>query len=226
MRKTTGLILGLMLAVATTAHAETSKEAIEAAQKALPQTRVDEVRESPIQGLYEVTADRNILYLSGDRKYLLIGEIYDLKTGKNMTSDRRMEVSKLDWNNLPLDLAIRFGQSDKKKLALFIDPDCPYCVKAYDAIKDLKGVESYVFLYPLPSHKDAKEKCELVMRGGQEGRVGQSDAQRTNQRDTHEPGLCGKAQPDRSSRRQPPPGGNSDLHILSYGADDTGLCPA
>lgn len=163
MRKSTNLILGLMLAFTTTAHAETPDESIKAVQEALPHTTVSEVKESPIRGLYEVTADRNILYLSSDRRYLLIGEIYDLKTGKNITSDRRMEVSKLDWDKLPLDLAIRFGQSDKKKLALFIDPDCPYCVKAYDAIKNLRGVESHVFLYPLPSHKDAKEKCELVM---------------------------------------------------------------
>lgn len=163
MRKTTGLILGLMLAVTTAAHAEMSKESKEAAQKALPQTRVDEVRESPIPGLYEVIADRNILYLSSDQRYLLIGEIYDLKTGKNITTERRMEVSKVDWKSLTLDLAIKFGQSDKKKLALFIDPDCPYCVKAYDAVKNLKDVESYVFLYPLPSHKEAREKCELVM---------------------------------------------------------------
>lgn len=160
MRKLTAFTLATLLALTGAAYADDMKTSV---QKALPQTRVEEVRETPIPGLYEVTADRNILYLSGDRRYLIVGEILDLKTSKNLTADRRMQVLKVDWKLLPLDLAIRYGQSDKKKLALFLDPDCPYCHKAYEAVKDLKDVESYVFLYPLPSHRDAQEKCAQVL---------------------------------------------------------------
>ncbi len=57
---------------------------LEDAKKALPNTPIREVNPSPISGLYEVIAGSNVLYMDETERYLLVGEIYNLKTSKNI----------------------------------------------------------------------------------------------------------------------------------------------
>lgn len=131
-------------------------------KKALPGTQIKEVNPTPIQGLYEVIAGGNVLYMDESGRYLLIGEIYDLKTSKNITVIRMEEINRVDFSSLPLDKAVKVG-SGKNRLAVFYDPDCPYCKRLYSELRDLKEFTIYYFLYPLREiHPDAYDKSVII----------------------------------------------------------------
>ncbi len=131
-------------------------------KKALPGTQIKEVNPTPIQGLYEVIAGGNVLYMDESGRYLLIGEIYDLKTSKNITAIRMEEINRVDFSSLPLDKAVKVG-SGKYRLAVFYDPDCPYCKRLYSELRDLKEFTIYYFLYPLREiHPDAYDKSVKI----------------------------------------------------------------
>jgi len=117
------------------------------------------VRPSPIAGLYEVQSGRNIFYSDADGSHFLIGgHMIDSVARKDLTRARLEEINKVDWSLLPLDKAVVSGDPHGKlKLAVFTDPECPYCRKFEHELAKIKGVKVYSFLFPLSFHKHAKK---------------------------------------------------------------------
>ena len=127
--------------------------------------KVDEVRKTPIEGLFEVRSGTNIYYADAKGDYFVLGaSIIDTAAKKNLTNARKEEINRIDWSQLPLDKAIVSGDKNAKlKLAIFTDPDCPYCRKLEEELKLLKGVTVYTFLYPLVQlHPNAWAKSEGI----------------------------------------------------------------
>jgi thiol:disulfide interchange protein DsbC len=124
----------------------------------LRNNNIDAVTPSPITGLYEVRSGRNIFYSDADgRHFIMGGQLIDTVAKKNLTQARMEELNRIDWNILPLDKAVVSGDKNGKlKLAIFTDPECPYCRKFENELAKLKGVQVYSFLYPLSFHKHAK----------------------------------------------------------------------
>lgn len=152
----------LTIALIIQASIALGKLTLEGARKALPNTAVKEVNSTPISGLYEVIAGGNVLYMDESGRYLLVGEIYDLKTSKNITASRLEEITRIDFSSLPLDKAVKVG-SGKHRLAVFYDPDCPYCKRLYSELRDSKEFTTYYFLYPLREiHPDAYDKSVRI----------------------------------------------------------------
>ncbi len=116
------------------------------------------VRPSPIAGLYEVQSGRNIFYSDADGSHFLLGgHLIDSVARKDLTKARLEVINKVDWSVLPLDKAVVSGDPHGKlKLAVFTDPECPYCRKFEHELANLKGVKVYSFLFPLSFHKHAK----------------------------------------------------------------------
>jgi thiol:disulfide interchange protein DsbC len=66
---------------------------------------------------------------------------------------------------LPLDLAIKVVRGNgSRKLAVFSDPDCPFCQKLErEELSQISDVTIYTFLYPLVSlHADATRKSKAI----------------------------------------------------------------
>ncbi|MDQ6993313.1 MAG: DsbC family protein [Mariprofundus sp.] len=124
----------------------------------LRNSAVDAVNPTPISGLFEVQSGRNIFYSDADGSHLIVGaHIIDSIAKKDLTKARQEQLNRVDWKLLPLDKAVISG--DKKaslKVAIFTDPECPYCRKFEVELAKLKGVKIYNFLYPLSFHKHAK----------------------------------------------------------------------
>jgi thiol:disulfide interchange protein DsbC len=160
MKKTAFILLTTALVIQTSVAL--GKLTLESAKKSLPQTEIKEVNPTPILGLYEVIAGGNVLYMDESGRYLLVGEIYDLKTSKNITASRMEEINRVDFSSLPLDKAVKVG-SGKHKLAVFYDPDCPYCKRLHAELKDSKEFTIYYFLYPLREiHPEAYGKSVSI----------------------------------------------------------------
>ena len=117
--------------------------------------KVERIIKAPLAGIWEVTVDGQIFYADDKANYVLIGNLLDMKTGKNITAERQ-------FNALPLDLALKQVRgSGKNILVTFEDPNCGYCKKLAKDILTLKDVTVYTFLYPVLGD-DSFEKSRAI----------------------------------------------------------------
>jgi len=124
---------------------------------------IESVKETPISGVYEIVMGKNIYYVDATGKYLLSGHMFDTTSKTDLTAARLEEINRVDWGLLPLDKAVVSGDADGMEMAVFTDPDCPYCRKLEENLKDVKGIKIYTFLMPLTQlHPDAARKSEAI----------------------------------------------------------------
>lgn len=154
-------VLGMALA-----HAG-EKEVRRAVQALAPEAKVVSVGRTPLADLYEVVVDGPrgvaVIYVSGKGDHILVGELLDVRKRRNLTGERMERLTAVDFDSLPLNQAIKMVQGNgKRRLAVFSDPDCPYCRKLEPELAKLNDVTIYIFPYPLPMHADAARKSKLV----------------------------------------------------------------
>lgn len=147
-------IILLMLIVATVpAQADEAKDtaAIKAALAKVMPDGVDSIAESTIAGLYEVMVGAQIFYVSADGEYLLQGDMFELKTRKNVTDDRRSIgrkkiVDKMD----PATMIVFKPEQPKYQITVFTDVDCGYCRKLHREIDTYlkEGIEIRYMAFP------------------------------------------------------------------------------
>lgn len=169
----TMMVGGLMLLLVTVAgfsmandDVKTEKENL---MKSFPNLKIDSFRESPLKGLYEITAGEQVFYFSPEG-YLFFGEIWS-KDGKNLTAEIREKVVAERINGLPLDKALKIGNGPKKVIE-FTDPDCPYCRKVDDFLAKRADVTRYVYFVPLRRiHPDAEKKARYILSQPDRGKA-------------------------------------------------------
>ena len=124
--------------------------------------KVDAVAKTPYLGLYEVRLDNEILYTDEKMNYIFSGNIIDGKSMQNLTEKRLRDLSAIKWENLPLDAAVKTVRGNgKRMLAIFSDPNCPYCKRFEKDLAKVGDITIYTFLYPILS-PDSHEKSKAV----------------------------------------------------------------
>ncbi|WP_028499182.1 DsbC family protein [Microvirgula aerodenitrificans] len=135
-------------------------------EQKFPQREVQSVSASPVKGVYEVVlAGRQIVYTDAKVTHLFVGDLIDVQNKKSLTEERMAALSKVNWADLPLELAIKDVRGDgSRKLAVFSDPDCPFCKRLErDSLPGLNNVTIYTFLLPLTElHPDAMNKSKKI----------------------------------------------------------------
>ncbi|MEF9949229.1 MAG: disulfide isomerase DsbC N-terminal domain-containing protein, partial [Comamonas sp.] len=78
--------------------------------------KIDEVRSTPMTGLYEVRVGTDIFYTDAKGNYLIQGELIDTKARRNLTEDRMNQLTAVDFKQLPLKDAITIvhGKGERK----------------------------------------------------------------------------------------------------------------
>lgn len=133
-------------------------------RRALPNTQITSIQPTPIEGLVEIVAGRNVLYADPTGRYLLVGSLYDTHTATDLTAERKSESSAIEWKSLPLDAALKYGGNGSLKLAVFIDPDCPWCKKLHQQLASLKDIQIYALLYPVEElHPGTRSKTAAIL---------------------------------------------------------------
>ncbi|BAK76038.1 thiol:disulfide interchange protein DsbC [Pseudogulbenkiania sp. NH8B] len=131
-----------------------------------PDRKVESVSPTPVSGLYEVVLPgRQIVYVDAGVKHLFVGDLIDAEKRESLTEKRVAELSKVAWKDLPLAAAMKEVRgSGARKVAIFSDPDCPFCKKLErETLKDVNNVTIYTFLYPLTQlHPDAMRKSRQI----------------------------------------------------------------
>ena len=99
-------------------------------EQKFPGATVGSVTKSPYFGLYEVLFDEQIVYTDAKVSYVLVGNIYDTATKKNLTEAKAREFSRVAFDSLPLELAMKKVKGNgQRRLAIFSDADCPFCAR-------------------------------------------------------------------------------------------------
>ncbi len=117
----------------------------------LPDAEIQAVSASAIPGIYEVIVNGDLLYLTGDGRYALQGELMDLEQRRNLSEERRSEVRRLALGAVDVNKTIEFAlQSPKHVLYVFTDVDCAYCRRMHAEIDQLlqAGVSVRYLAYP------------------------------------------------------------------------------
>ena len=124
--------------------------------------KIDEVRATPMSGLYEVRVGTDIFYTDAKGNYLIQGELIDTKARRNLTEDRMTQLTAVDFKQLPLKDAITIVHGKgERKMAVFEDPNCGYCKRFEKDLQSVKDVTVYTFLYPILS-PDSVEKSRNI----------------------------------------------------------------
>lgn len=134
---------------ATNAEVEQLKTSL---KQSFPELTVENISPSPISNLYQVTAGAAIVYVTKDGRYLISGDIIDLKDQqKNITERARKQARLSGINAIGKDNMIVFSPKDPKyTITVFTDIDCGYCRKLQSEIPELnaKGIAVQYLAFP------------------------------------------------------------------------------
>src|ERR1700722_394798 len=154
------LICGTSLAAGDDIPPEIAAKIRATLHERIPELEVESIHKSPVAGLYELNTGAELLY-TNDGTLIFAGRIVDSKSREDLTAARWNELNAIDFNALPLDLAIKSVRGDgSRKMAVFADPLCPYCRQLEQEMQGVTNVTIYTFLFPLETlHPGASVKA-------------------------------------------------------------------
>ena len=154
------VLIGLCSAVSMADVATVSKNI----KQQHPQLKLDNIQATEMKGIYSASMDGQVVYLNEDAQHILAGSMIRLKDQHNLTKDLLIQQNSVDWKKLPLQDAIKSVRgTGKRQIAIFSDPNCPYCKQLEAELKKLDNITIYTFILPLKAQSVAPSKqvyCE------------------------------------------------------------------
>jgi thiol:disulfide interchange protein DsbC len=149
IRNAAALILAAALAFAAAAQdVEKIRKNLTERLPLLP--KIDEVTKTPMPGLYEVRVGDDIFYSDDKGDFLIQGSLIDAKGQKNITEERQAKLLNIAFDQLPVHDAFTIVRGNgKRKVAIFEDPNCPYCKHFERDLQKVNDITIYMFLYPI-----------------------------------------------------------------------------
>jgi thiol:disulfide interchange protein DsbC len=147
-------------------HAATADPRV-ALVKLLPAgSKVDDLRPSPIPGIYEFVEGAEVSYLTADGKYFLDGNVYDMATRENLTEVLRSRARLVMINAVPESEMVIFSPKNPLyTVTVFTDVDCQYCRKLHSDMAELNklGIRVRYLFYPRTGpNTESWRKAEVV----------------------------------------------------------------
>jgi thiol:disulfide interchange protein DsbC len=160
-----GILAALLTVSSTPSFAQGAAEQkikVELQKQLGERAKISSVRSTPVPGLYEIAIGNDVVYADASSRYLIQGELIDLKTGINLTEQRSHDLNRIKWSDLPLDDAIKVVNGNgKRQIAVFADPNCGFCKKLEKSFQQLENVTIYTFLVPLLSADSATKSKQI-----------------------------------------------------------------
>ncbi len=119
--------------------------------KAMPDSKVDSIKPSPIAGFKEVAVGGRVLYVSADGRYLIQGSLFDLNTRTSLTETSQAQIRRAILAKVGPERRIIFAAANPKhRVTVFTDIDCGYCRKLHQQIADYNklGISVEYLFYP------------------------------------------------------------------------------
>jgi len=129
-----------------------------------PNLDIQNIQATEMRGIYSGSMQGQVVYLNEDAKHILAGSMIRLSDQQNLTKALLVQQNSIDWKKLPLQDALKTVRgTGKRQLAIFSDPNCPYCKQLETELSKLKDVTIYTFIYPIKTQSVAVSKqvfCE------------------------------------------------------------------
>jgi thiol:disulfide interchange protein DsbC len=124
----------------------------------------DEVKNTPVPGIYEIRVGMEIFYTDSTGRYAFVeNHMIDLVGRQDLTQERLDQIASINFKDLPLELALKKVQGNGKRIvAVFEDPYCPICRSFHQFMAQMQDVTIYTFAYPVISaESDTAAKAAL-----------------------------------------------------------------
>lgn len=149
-RAALAVVAGSLLAVGM-AGAQVMTAEVRARLAEQLEVKPDEIRPSPLPGLYEVASGADVGYVSADGRFYVDGDLFDMESRANLTENRRLAARATLLKAVPDAQTVVFAPKGYKySIDVFTDVDCGYCRKLHREIDELNrlGVRVRYLMYP------------------------------------------------------------------------------
>jgi thiol:disulfide interchange protein DsbC len=147
-------VLLVIFLLAAGSAAATEAQIRKALEPKLGGAKIEGVQPAPVAGLWEVRfrteRGMRVLYTDATGNYVIQGNIYEVRSDRDLTEERLRKLNAVKFESLPLDLAVKVQRGNGKRvLAMFSDPYCPACRQFEKALGQIDDITVYVFMYPV-----------------------------------------------------------------------------
>jgi thiol:disulfide interchange protein DsbC len=128
--------------------------------------KLEDVRMTPIEGIFEVTRGSEISYSTADGRYVIIGDMIDVDNDANISENRRRTIRTRMIDSVPESEMLVFSPKHPKyTVTVFTDIDCGYCRKLHSQIAEYnkQGIRVRYLFYPRSGpNTESWHKAEAV----------------------------------------------------------------
>jgi len=120
----------------------------------MPGTRPEDLRVTPVPGIYEIAHNGEVSYVSADGQYVFSGDLYKVTANgdfPNLSEARRREMRLQMLAAMPESEMIQFGAANAPHvITVFTDMDCQWCRHMHAEIADYnkQGIRVRYISYP------------------------------------------------------------------------------
>ena len=158
------LIAPLVISNSVLAETDSIKELKQALAKTMPNVKPSKISKSPVDGLYEVVVGTQVVYMSVDARYMIDGDLIDIKTKKNISEDAKSAIRLAAIGKLsPDQMLVYTPKNVKNTITVVTDIDCPYCRRLHSEVPAYleKDVEVRYIFMPLKGAADMKKTISV-----------------------------------------------------------------
>lgn len=151
--KTSWLLTSLVLAFASASAQESELPSRADIASSLNGVKASDLKDSVIDGFYEINVGSKVAYITNDGRYLFEGELYDLESSQNLTENSRARARVDLLADVDPSQMIVFSPKNgpvEHTITIFTDVDCGYCRQFHREIDQVTalGIEVHYLFYP------------------------------------------------------------------------------
>ena len=154
----------LMTSTVSAAEVDNAEKLKQALAKSMPNVQATRISATPVEGLYEVIVGSQVVYMSVDARYMIEGDLFDLKTKRNVSEEAKSTIRLAAIEKLGADnMLVYKPEKVKNTITVVTDIDCPYCRRLHNEIPDYMKNEvqvRYIFM-PLKGAADMKKTVSV-----------------------------------------------------------------
>jgi thiol:disulfide interchange protein DsbC len=144
-------LVGLVLNSIVYADSVTEQNIRKGLEGIIPDVEVTSIKPTPVENLYEVLIGPDVVYMTGDGRFVFKGDLLDLKKRRNLSEEKRSAARKGILTAQPANEIIEFAPKKTDYVVyVFTDVDCTYCRRLHRDVPVLNdnGVAIRYLAYP------------------------------------------------------------------------------
>ena len=154
----------LLSAFAVSADENDVAQLKQALAKSMPSVKPTKISATPVEGLYEVIVGSQVVYMSADARYMIEGDLFDLKTKRNVSEEAKSVIRLAAIDKLGSDnMLVYKPEKVKNTITVITDIDCPYCRRLHNEIPEYmeNNIEVRYIFMPLKGAADMKKTVSV-----------------------------------------------------------------